>query len=113
MNVNGEMTLGENIADLGGLTLAFSALKKDLGENEPEDIDGFNWKQRFFLGWASVWKGNITQKELQNRLITDYHSPAEYRVIGPLSNFEPFNEAFGVCEDGQMYKPDSTRIKIW
>lgn len=113
MNVNGQMTLGENIADLGGLTLAYSALKKDLGEQTPEDIDGFSWQQRFFLGWANVWKGNITQKELQNRLITDYHSPAEYRVIGPLSNFEPFNEAFGVCEDGQMFKPDSTRIKIW
>jgi len=113
MNVNGDMTLGENIADLGGLTLAFSALKKDLGAEEPVDIDGFNWKQRFFLGWANVWKGNITQKELQNRLVTDYHSPAEYRVIGPLSNFEPFNEAFGICEDGKMFKPDSTKIKIW
>lgn len=113
MSINGSMTLGENIADLGGLTLAFNALKKDLGDKTPAPIDGFTWQQRFFLGWASVWKGNITQKELKNRLITDYHSPAEYRVIGPLSNFGPFNEAFGICETGKMYKADSTRIKIW
>ena len=113
MNINGKMTLGENIADLGGLTLAYNALKKDLGENQPEPIDGFTWQQRFFLGWANVWKGNITQKELKNRLVTDYHSPAEYRVLGPLSNIDEFYEAFGTCDKGNMLKDDSTRIRIW
>lgn len=113
MSINGKMTLGENIADLGGLTLAFNALKKELEGNEPEPIDGFTWKQRFFLGWANVWKGNITQKELKNRLITDYHSPAEYRVLGPLSNLDAFNEAFNSCDNGEMLKSDSAKIKIW
>jgi putative endopeptidase len=113
MNVNGKMTMGENIADLGGITLAYEALKKQYNGKMPADIDGFNWKQRFFLGWANVWKGNIKDDELVTRLKTDYHSPAEYRVIGPLVNFEPYYEAFGTCETGKMHKPDSTRIKIW
>ena len=79
----------------------------------PADIDGFTWQQRFFLGWANVWKGNIKKDEVINRLKTDSHSPAEYRVIGPLVNFEPYYEAFGTCESGAMHKHDSTRIKIW
>ncbi len=112
MHVNGEMTLGENIADLGGLTLAYEALKKELNGKEPAAIDGFSWQQRFFLGWANVWKGNITTEELKNRLLTDYHSPAEYRVLGPLVNLKTFEEAFG-CKEGPMYKADSLKIKIW
>jgi putative endopeptidase len=110
--VNGRMTLGENIADLGGVTLAFAALKKQLDGNEPAPIDGLTWQQRFFLGWANVWKGNITEKELEKRLLTDYHSPAHFRVLGPLSNTPEFYEAFG-CKDGAMVKPDTAMIKIW
>ena len=113
MTVNGELTMGENIADLGGVTLAYEALKKQYNGNMPADIDGFTWQQRFFLGWANVWKGNIKKDEVINRLKTDSHSPAEYRVIGPLVNFEPYYEAFGTCESGAMHKHDSTRIKIW
>ena len=113
MNVNGKLTMGENIADLGGVTLAYEALKKQYNGNMPADIDGFTWQQRFFLGWANVWKGNIKKDEVINRLKTDSHSPAEYRVIGPLVNFEPYYEAFGTCESGAMHKHDSTRIKIW
>ncbi|MBR9917523.1 M13 family metallopeptidase [bacterium] len=113
MHVNGRLTLGENIADLGGITLAYEALKKAYDGNYPEPIDGFTWQQRFFLGWANVWKGNITDEELRNRLITDPHSPAEYRGNGPLVNFDPYYEAFGACTEGAMYKPDSSRIKIW
>lgn len=112
MYVNGEMTLGENIADLGGLTLAYEALKKELNGKDPGKIDGFTWQQRFFLGWANVWKGNITDEAIKNRLLTDYHSPAEYRVIGPLVNLPTFEEAFG-CKSGPMHKPDSLKIKIW
>jgi putative endopeptidase len=113
MYVNGKLTMGENIADLGGITLSYEALKKQYNGNMPEDIDGFTWQQRFFLGWANVWKGNIKDEELRNRLKTDSHSPGEYRVIGPLVNFEPYYEAFGTCESGAMHKHDSTRIKIW
>ena len=113
MHVNGRLTLGENIADLGGVTLAYEALKKQLAGNEPDPIDGYTWQQRFFLGWANVWKGNINDEELRNRLLTDPHSPAEYRGNGPLVNFDPFYDAFGACEEGKMYKPVDQRIRIW
>ena len=114
MSIKGDMTLGENIADLGGVTLSFEALKMHLGENTPTPIDGFTWQQRFFLGWANVWKNSITDEELKNRLVTDYHSPGKYRVMGPLSNVPAFEEAFGgSCKNNTMIKPDSTKIKIW
>jgi putative endopeptidase len=113
MYVNGKMTMGENIADLGGVTLAYEALQKQYEGNTPEPIDGFTWQQRFFLGWANVWKGNIKEQELMKRLKSDVHSPAEYRVIGPLVNFEPYYEAYGACETGAMHKPDTARIMIW
>jgi putative endopeptidase len=105
--VNGKMTLGENIADLGGLTLAYEALKRKLGNEAPAPIDGFTWQQRFFLGWANVWKGNMTEEALRNRLLTDYHSPAEYRVSVPTRNIPAFLEAFS-CQN-----PDFKGVKIW
>ncbi|NNJ54517.1 MAG: M13 family metallopeptidase [Bacteroidia bacterium] len=113
MNVNGQMTMGENIADLGGITLAYGALQKEFDGKEPAPIDGFTWEQRFFLGWANVWKGNIKPEEMKNRLKSDVHSPAEYRVIGPLVNFEPYEKAWGTCENKAMHKPDTAKIKIW
>lgn len=105
--INGRMTLGENIADLGGLTLAYAALQKQLNGKDPGMIDGFTWQQRFFLGWANVWKGNSTEEDINNRLLTDYHSPAEYRVRVPLKNLSQFHEAFG-CE-----KAPENSVKIW
>ncbi len=113
MNVNGKLTMGENIADLGGVTLAFAAVQKEFKGEDPADIDGFSWQQRFFLAWANVWKGNIKEEELKNRLKSDNHSPAEYRVIGPLVNFRPYQEAWGTCENKAMHKPDTAKIKIW
>ena len=113
MNIKGDMTLGENIADLGGLTLGYAALKKKLAGTTPELIDGFTWQQRFYLGWANVWKQNITDDELKNRLITDVHSPGEYRVLGPLSNIPEFQEAFGCPEGCKMSKKKEEMIKIW
>ena len=113
MNVNGKMTMGENIADLGGVKLAYEALQYEYEAGAPKEIEGFTWQQRFFLGWANVWKGNIKEEALINRLKSDNHSPAEYRVKGPLVNFDPYYEAFGTCENKNMHKPDSTRIVIW
>lgn len=113
MYVNGKLTMGENIADLGGVTLAYAALKKELNGDYPEPVDGFDWNQRFFLGWANIWKGNIKEEELVMRLKSDSHSPAEFRVNGPLVNFKPFDEAFGNCEGHAMHKADSLKIKIW
>ncbi len=113
MHVDGAMTMGENIADLGGVTLAYAALQKKYDGKMPAPIDGFTWQQRFFLGWANVWKGNIKEEELINRLKSDVHSPAEFRVIGPLVNFGPYYEAFGSCDSGMMFKPAGDKIKIW
>lgn len=112
--VNGKLTLGENIADLGGATLAFHALEKELAESgEVEKIDGFTYQQRFFLGWAQVWHMNMTEEELRKRIATDPHSPGEYRVIGPLANMPEFAEAFN-CEAGDpMVNTDSTKAIIW
>jgi putative endopeptidase len=112
-HVNGELTLGENIADISGITLAYYALVKSFeGKDEPAEIDGYNYKQRFFLGWAQVWHGNAKDDFLINQVKTDPHSPTRYRTIGPLTNMVEFQEAFG-CEEGNMIAPDSLRVKIW
>lgn len=111
--VNGKLTLGENIADLGGTTLAYYALKKEVEGAEPEMIDGFDYKQRFFLGWAQVWHMNMTDEELRKRINTDSHSPGQYRVLGPLSNLTEFAEAFGCQEGDAMIQADSLKAVIW
>jgi putative endopeptidase len=112
--INGKLTLGENIADLGGLKIAFEALKASMkGKPEPKPIDGFTWQQRFFLGAAQIWRNNIREEALRLRLNTDPHSPGEFRVVGPLSNLPEFFDAFG-CGDGtKMRRPDSERPAIW
>lgn len=114
LSVNGELTLGENIADFGGLTMAYYALEKALeGKPKPQDIDGFSYKQRVFLGWANVWKNNIKDEALRNRILNDTHSPGEFRVNGTLSNMPEFQEAWG-CKDGDaMYRTPEDRAKIW
>lgn len=112
--VNGKLTLGENIADLGGATMAFYALEKELEkEGKPEPIDGFTYQQRFFLGWAQVWHMNMTEKELRKRIATDSHSPGEYRVKGPLANMSEFADAFGCKAGDLMVANDSTKAVIW
>ncbi len=112
--VNGKLTLGENIADLGGLILAYHAMEKSFeGKETPAKIDGFTTQQRFFLGWAQVWHMNMTQEELRNRVITDPHSPGEYRVRGPLANLPEFANAFGCSANDAMVAGDSTRATIW
>jgi putative endopeptidase len=114
VHVNGALTIGENIADLGGITLAYYALKKSLeGKPEPAKINGFTWQQRFFLSWAQVWHNNIKDEELRNRLQTDPHSPARYRINGPLKHFQPFYEAFDVKEGDKMWIPENQRVIIW
>ena len=114
VNINGELTIGEYIADLGGLTLAYYALERSLkGKPIPAKIDGFTWQQRFFLSWAQVWHNNIKEEELLNRLKTDPHSPARYRINGPLKHLPEFYQAFGVKEGDQMWIPEKERISIW
>ena len=113
INVNGNLTMGENIADLGGVTMGYYAYQKYLEKYGREDIDGFTPEQRFFIGWAQVWRMNFTDQELIRRVKTDPHSPGMFRANGPLSNFVPFYEAWGVKEGDGMYRADSVRVEIW
>ena len=111
--IDGKLTLGENIADLAGLTMAYHAYNKAYG-GQPTFFDGMSWQQRFFVGWAQVWAQNISEKELRKRLITDSHSPGEYRVLGPLSNLKEFQEAWGCPGTNlRMDVPASGRITLW
>lgn len=112
VNVNGALTLGENIADFGGITLAYYAYKKSIeGKERPADVDGFSPEQRVFLGWAQVWQTSSTDAAMRNQVMTDYHSPAHYRVIGPMSNMKEFEDAWGCA--GEMALPDSSKTVIW
>lgn len=114
LHVNGKLTLGENIADLGGATMAYYALGKKIEkEGKPENIDGFTYQQRFFLGWAQVWHMNMTEKELRKRIATDSHSPGQYRVQGPLSNMSEFAAAFNCSTEDPMVNADSAKAVIW
>ncbi|HKW11456.1 MAG TPA: M13 family metallopeptidase [Gemmatimonadaceae bacterium] len=117
-HVNGRLTLGENIGDLGGLTVAYAALEKTLaarrarGEQVPE-IDGFTPEQRFFLSWARIWR-EIQRPEAQRlQIATNPHSPGKWRVNGPLSNMPEFKQAWGCKEGDPMVRPDSVRARIW
>lgn len=111
--INGALTIGENVADLGGLTLAYYALEKSFNGKEPAPIDGFTWKQRFFLGWAQVWHMNTTDEALRNQVQTDPHSPARDRINGPLPHLKEFQAAWSCGAGSKMILPDSSRIVIW
>jgi putative endopeptidase len=112
LNINGKLTLGENIADLGGLTMAYNAYQKSLeGKPRPANIDGFTPEQRFFLGYAQVWSTKATQEFERQQVLTDSHSNARYRVNGPLSNLPQFAEAFSCKQGNKMVRADF--CKIW
>jgi putative endopeptidase len=113
MKVNGRMTLGENIADLGGLTIAYAAYQKSLGGKEAPVIDGLTGDQRFFLGWAQVWGRKYRDDELRRRLLVDPHSPSQYRVNGVVVNMPEFYKAFGLKEGDPLFRPVAERVKIW
>lgn len=113
VHVNGQLTLGENLADLGGLAIAYEAFKKTKQGQGTEKIDGFTPDQRFFLSWAQVWRAATRDEEMFNRIKTDPHSPNLWRCNGPLSNMPEFYAAFGVKEGDKMYRPDSLRAKVW
>jgi putative endopeptidase len=111
MKINGALTIGENIGDLGGLNIAYNAFTKTEQFKKGEKLDGFTPAQRFFLGWAQVWKNNIKDEELMRRLKTDVHSPGKWRVVGPLANMPEFFEAFDVKPGDPMRRENP--IKIW
>ncbi len=116
MHINGELTQGENIADDGGVKIAFAALEKVLAKNPEEankKIDGFTPEQRFFLGWAQVWRGNQREADLRQRLVVDPHSPTKYRCNGAVSNSPDFQKAFNIPDGSPMVNPPDKRVSIW
>jgi putative endopeptidase len=112
-HVNGKFTLGENIGDLSGLTISYAAYRASLGGHEAPVIDGLTGDQRFFIGFAQVWRCKYRDDDLKNRLMIDPHSPAECRANGTPRNVEGFYSAFGVKEGDKMYLPPKQRVKIW
>ena len=111
--INGSLTQGENIADLGGLKVSFNAFRNTEQYKKGELIDGFTPAQRFYLSCAQVWKSSIRDKALKERLKLAVHSPAKFRVNGPLSNLPSFYEAFGVETGDGMHRVEDERVQIW
>ena len=113
LHVNGRLTLGENIADLGGVSIAYEALERSLQGKERKLIDGFTPEQRFFLAFAQLWRTNIRESELRRRISIDPHSPGNFRAIGPLVNLQEFYDAFGIKAGDPMWRAPELRAKIW
>ena len=112
--INGELTLGENIGDLGGLNLAYDGLQMYLAVHpSTENIDGFTPNQRFFLSWATIWRTKFRDEALRTQILTDPHSPGNYRAFAPLTNIDAFYTAFDIQEGDGMYVKEEDRVKIW
>jgi putative endopeptidase len=115
-HVNGQLTLGENIADLGGLNVAYDALQAALARRPEEaagKIDGYTQDQRFFLSWARNWRANVREKRQLVLLNADPHSPPKFRAIGPLSDMPSFAKAFQCKPGDPMVRSEEERVKIW
>jgi len=113
LHVNGRLTLGENLADLGGLNIAYDAFTRTKQFKENKKIDGLTPTQRFFLNWAQVWRSNARPEAQAQLLLTDPHSPGEARANGPIVNMDAWYDAFDVKEGDKLYKPKEKRTKIW
>jgi putative endopeptidase len=113
IHVNGKLTLGENIGDLGGLNAAYEAFKMTPQGKSNKKIDGFTPDQRFFLSWAQVWRSNILSETAAQLIVTDPHSPAEFRTIGAPVNMDAWYKAFNVKPGNKLYKKPEDRIRIW
>lgn len=116
LNINGTLTMGENIGDLGGLQMAYGAYQRYLESccgGEAPVIDGLTGDQRFFLGWAQVWRAKAREDETRRRLLTDPHSPPEYRINGVVRNLDAWYDAFGVTEEDSLYLVPEDRVRIW
>jgi predicted metalloendopeptidase len=111
--VKGDFTLGENIADLSGLSVAYKAFQLSKNGQEPEKVAGYTSNQLFFVGWSRVWQRKYRDDEMIRRLLIDPHSPSQYRANGPVTNIDAFYDAFQVKEGDVLFKPVSERIRIW
>ena len=113
LNANGRFTLGENLADHGGLQVSFTAFKNATKDAKSENKDGYTPEQRFFMAYAGVWAGNITEEEIRNRTKTDPHSLGRWRVNGALPHIDAWYEAFGVKEGDKLFIPKAERLELW
>jgi putative endopeptidase len=113
LHINGKATAGENIADLGGIVIGLDAFKKTKEYKEGKKVAGLTPVQRYFLGYALGWQMHVRDEALASQLLTDVHSPAQYRVNGPMADVPAFYEAFGVKPGQKLYIPDAARVKIW
>ena len=113
LNANGHFTLGENLADHGGLQVSFYALKHATEGKKQKKLLGFTPEQRFFIAYAGVWGHNITEKEIRNRVKRDPHSLGKWRVNGALPHVDAWYEAFGVKEGDKLYIPKANRLDLW
>jgi len=117
VQLNGQLTLGENIGDLGGIAMAYSAYQKYVAAKYPHAappvINGFTGDQRFFLGFAQLWRNIMLDETTRMLALTNPHSPGEFRTNGVVRNFDPWYEAFGVKETNTLYLPKADRVRIW
>jgi putative endopeptidase len=113
LHINGSLTQGENIADLGGIVMGYEAFKKTDQYKNKEIIAGLNPDQRFFLGYALAWMVNERPEAIANQIKSNEHSPAKFRVLGPLTNMPEFYQTFGIKKGDPIWRPDSLRVKIW
>jgi putative endopeptidase len=113
LTVNGELTLGENIGDLGGLSIAHRAWRLSLGGRPSPVIDGLTGDQRYFMGWAQVWRAKAHDDYLRRQVVADPHAWAEFRVNGPIGNIDAFHEAFNVQPGDRLYRAPNARVRIW
>ncbi len=111
--INPDLTMGENIGDIGGLAMAYHAYKLSLNGAEAPEIGGYTGDQRFFLAWAQVWKRKAREEAIKNQIATDPHSPAQYRVNGVVRNMDAWYEAFDITEGDDLYLPPEERVQIW
>ncbi|MFN9604538.1 MAG: M13-type metalloendopeptidase, partial [Planctomycetota bacterium] len=113
MPLSGRFTLGENIGDLGGLSVAYTAYLLSLEGMPGPMLEGFTGEQRFFIGWAQVWRRKYREEEMRRRIKTDPHSPSAYRCNGIVSNLDGFYKAFGIEPNEPMYIAPDQRVRIW
>jgi putative endopeptidase len=115
VHVNGKLTLGENIADLGGTSIAYEALQRALAKDpsKRKKINGFTPEQRFFLSLSQIWRTNCREAEARRLVTVDPHSPGQFRAIGPHVNLQEFYDAFGIKEGSPMWRAPEARAKIW
>jgi putative endopeptidase len=111
--INGRLSLGENIADLSGVGIAWRAWQRSLGGREAPVLDGYSGAQRFFLGYGQIWRVQFREAALRRQLLTGPHSPGEFRANGSVANFQPFYEAFGLREGDGLWRPAAARIRVW